>query len=155
MKKIILGEKAADKPLTLDQKLKRSMLESIDRFQHEIDTRCEGIECISDRFAVLQPNNLIETSETELPKFVQSLGENYNKLSADGIFTEIQRLTRFLKSAKVPKEEYLGWTSLRFLKLVVQYELFDSVPNLTLTLRFFLTLCVSVVSRERSFRNSN
>ncbi|GBL89836.1 hypothetical protein AVEN_179609-1 [Araneus ventricosus] len=26
--------------------------------------------CISDRFAVLEPSNLIETSETELPKFV-------------------------------------------------------------------------------------
>ncbi|GBN67213.1 hypothetical protein AVEN_34234-1 [Araneus ventricosus] len=72
-KKIMTGEKAADEPLHLDQELKSSMLECIDMFQQEINTRCEGMECISDRFAVLESSNLIETSETELPKFVQSL----------------------------------------------------------------------------------
>ncbi|GBN33095.1 hypothetical protein AVEN_213959-1 [Araneus ventricosus] len=62
MKEIMPGEKAADEPLTLDQELKISMLECIDRFQQEIDTLCEGMECcISDRFAVLESNNLIET----------------------------------------------------------------------------------------------
>ncbi|GBL54996.1 hypothetical protein AVEN_13266-1 [Araneus ventricosus] len=69
--------------------------------------------------------------ETELHKFMQSLVENYNELPADGILTEIPHLRRFLKAAKVPKEEPLGWTSLRFLEFVVEYELFDSVPNLT------------------------
>ncbi|GBO21928.1 hypothetical protein AVEN_30548-1 [Araneus ventricosus] len=38
-KKIMPGEKAAEEPLTLDQELKRSMLECIDRFQQEINTR--------------------------------------------------------------------------------------------------------------------
>ncbi|GBL84715.1 hypothetical protein AVEN_191159-1 [Araneus ventricosus] len=70
-KKIMPVEKTADEPQTLDQDLKRSMLECIDRFQQEIDKRCKSIECISDRFAVLEPNNLIKTSETELPKFVK------------------------------------------------------------------------------------
>ncbi|GBL87590.1 hypothetical protein AVEN_165193-1 [Araneus ventricosus] len=74
-KKIMPREKAADEPLTLDQELKMSMLECIDKFQQETETRCEGIECISDWFAVFEPSNLIETSETELPKFVQSLVE--------------------------------------------------------------------------------
>ncbi|GBM22422.1 hypothetical protein AVEN_221493-1 [Araneus ventricosus] len=92
------GEKAADEPPSLDQELKMSMLECIDRFQQEIDTLCEGMGYISDRFAVLEPNNLIETSETELPKFVQRLFENYSKLSVDGILTEIPR-PRFLKTA--------------------------------------------------------
>ncbi|GBM06889.1 hypothetical protein AVEN_147831-1 [Araneus ventricosus] len=53
-KKIMPGEKAADEPLTLDQELKRSMLDCIGRFHQEIDTRCEGMECISDRFAVFR-----------------------------------------------------------------------------------------------------
>ncbi|GBN29166.1 hypothetical protein AVEN_158336-1 [Araneus ventricosus] len=100
------------------------------------------MECISNRFAVLEPSNLIETSETELPKFLQSLVENYNEFSADGILAEIPRLRRFLKAAKVPTEESLGWASLRFLEFVVEYELFDPVPNLTLALRFFLTCCI-------------
>ncbi|GBM51433.1 Cytochrome P450 2J1 [Araneus ventricosus] len=41
-KKIMPGEKAADELLTLDQELKMSMLECIDRFQQDMDTRCEG-----------------------------------------------------------------------------------------------------------------
>ncbi|GBM10029.1 hypothetical protein AVEN_24011-1 [Araneus ventricosus] len=93
---------------------------------------------------------LIETSETELPKFVQSLVENYNELPAYDIHTEIPHL-RFLKAAKVPKEESLGWTFLKFLEFAVEYELLESVPNLILALRFFVTLCVSVASRERRF----
>ncbi|GBL77752.1 hypothetical protein AVEN_152965-1 [Araneus ventricosus] len=47
-KKIMPREKAADKPLTLDHELKRSMLKCIDRFQQEIHTRCQGMDCISD-----------------------------------------------------------------------------------------------------------
>ncbi|GBM19455.1 hypothetical protein AVEN_259359-1 [Araneus ventricosus] len=78
------------------------MLERFDRSPQEINTRCEGMECISDRLAVSEPSNLIETLETELSKFKQSLVENYYELSADGIFTEIPRLRRFLKAAKVP-----------------------------------------------------
>ncbi|GBM95079.1 hypothetical protein AVEN_111035-1 [Araneus ventricosus] len=148
-------EKAADEPLTLEQEPKRSMLECIDRFQQEIDTRSEGMECISDRYAVLEPSNLIETSETELPKFLQSLFQNCNELSADGILAEIPLLRRFLKASKVPKADSLGWSSLRFLEFVDEYELFDFVPYLTLALRIFLTLCVSAASCERIFRNSN
>ncbi|GBL99100.1 hypothetical protein AVEN_64101-2-1, partial [Araneus ventricosus] len=68
-KKIMPGEKAADKPLILDQELTGSMLECIDRFQQEIDACCEGMGCISDRFVVLESSDLIETSETELSKF--------------------------------------------------------------------------------------
>ncbi|GBN92158.1 hypothetical protein AVEN_207947-1 [Araneus ventricosus] len=81
-KKIIPRRKAADDPMTVDQELKRSMLECIDRFLQEIDTRCEGMGCVSDRFTVLEYSNQIETSETELPKFLQSLVENYNERSA-------------------------------------------------------------------------
>ncbi|GBN92584.1 hypothetical protein AVEN_44245-1 [Araneus ventricosus] len=63
-KKIMPGEKAADEPLTLDQELKRSMLECIERFQQEIDTRCENIECLSDGSTVLEPSNLVLGNRT-------------------------------------------------------------------------------------------
>ncbi|GBL87798.1 hypothetical protein AVEN_81391-1 [Araneus ventricosus] len=108
-KKIMPREKAADEPLTLDQELKRSMLECIDRFQQEIDTRCEGMECISDRIAVLLLSNLIETSETELSKFVQSLVENYKKFPTDGILIEIPRLRRFLKASSKRRVSWLDF----------------------------------------------
>ena len=71
-------EKVADEPLTFDQEIKRSMLQCIDKFYQEIDTQCKHMECISDRFEILEPINHIETSETELPKFAQSLVESYD-----------------------------------------------------------------------------
>ncbi|GFS47618.1 uncharacterized protein NPIL_495171 [Nephila pilipes] len=79
------------------------MLEGIDGFHQEIDARCDDIEYISDRFAVLEPINLIETSESELPKF--KLVEIFDELSVVGILTEISCLRRFLKVTKVLKEK--------------------------------------------------
>ncbi|GBN84861.1 hypothetical protein AVEN_188762-1 [Araneus ventricosus] len=101
-KKTMPEEKAAVEPMTFYQEMKRSMLECIDKFQKEIDTRCEDMACISDRFAVLEPSNLIKISETELIKFVQRFVKNYNELSADGILTEIASIRRFRKADKVP-----------------------------------------------------
>ncbi|KAJ8871909.1 hypothetical protein PR048_028249 [Dryococelus australis] len=53
-KKMMSGEKAQYVPLTLNEELKRSMLEFIDRFYYqEIDTCCKKMESISAQFAVL------------------------------------------------------------------------------------------------------
>ena len=102
---------------------------------------------------MLEPTNLIESSENELlPVFAQSLVESYDELSAEGMLKEIARLGRFLKAAKITREESLGWSSIRFLEFIIKYEPSDSLPNLTLGfLRFFLTSCVSVSSCERRF----
>ena len=80
------------------------------------------MECISDQFEI-EPTNLIEKSESKLPNFVQSLVESNDKLSAESMHKEIARLRRILKATKVRKEESLGWTSLRFLESVIEYEL--------------------------------
>ena len=77
--------------------------------------------------------------------------ESYDELSEKGTLKEIARLRKCLKTAKITKEESLGWTFLRFLEFVIEYSLSNSVPNLTLALRFFLILNVSVSSCERSF----
>ncbi|GBN20016.1 hypothetical protein AVEN_121096-1 [Araneus ventricosus] len=100
------------------------------------------MECISNRFAVLESSNLIETWETEFPKFVQSSGVNYNELLA----AYINSTPKISKSSQSSKR-ILSWLDfLRFLEFLLEYELFDSVPNLPRALRFFLTLCVSCAS---------
>ena len=101
---------------------------------------------MSDLFQNLQPTNLIKTSETDLPKFAQSLVENYNVLSAEDMLKEIAHLRRFLKSAKVTNEESLGCTSLSFLEFVIEYELSYLLLNFILVLRLFLTFhCFSFI----------
>ena len=46
-KKLMPGEKAAREPLTLEEELKISILECIDTFKREINTRCQSMEKIS------------------------------------------------------------------------------------------------------------
>lgn len=151
-KKTMPGEMADDEPLSIEKEIKRSMLECLDRFSLEISTRCEAMEAISERFAILQPKNLLEVPEKELSALVVSLAEFYNEFSpAENLIREVLRLRRFLDSSGIPNEESHNWTSLKFLQFIVENELLDSLPNLTLAFRFFLTLCVSVASCERSF----
>ncbi|XP_044765379.1 uncharacterized protein LOC123321713 [Coccinella septempunctata] len=150
-KKSMTGEKAIHEPLTLEAELKRSMLECIDTFHTEINTRCQGMEEISLRFAILKSKNLLKSSETELPELVGNLVSNYEEMSTEDMLKEIPRLRRFLQAAYVPEKEAVKWSSLRLLQFIVEFELLDSVPNLTLALRFYFTLCVSVASCERSF----
>lgn len=150
-KKLMPGEKAADEPLTLEDELKRSMLECIDTFQQEVTTRYQGMEDISLRFAILETGNLLKSSETELPKLVSSFVDTYKEISSEDMINEIPRMRRLLQAANVSEEEALKWSSLRLLQFIVEYELQDSIPNLTLAFRFYLTLCVSVASCERSF----
>lgn len=45
----------------------------------------------------------------------------------------------------------LSWTCLDVLKFIVKYEFCDTIPILFLSLRLFLTLCVSNATSERSF----
>ena len=66
-------DKVANKLLTFDQEVKRSMLQCIGNFYQEIDIHCKRMECISNQFKILKPTYLIEALETELTKFVQSL----------------------------------------------------------------------------------
>ena len=136
---------------TFQEELKTSMLECIDMFQREINTRCQGMEGISLRFAILETRNLLKSSETEVLKLVGCLVENYEEISSADMLNEIPRLRRFLQAANVPEEVTLKWSSLRLLQFIVEYELPDSIPNLTLALRFYLTLCVSVASIKRNF----
>ncbi|KAJ8870049.1 hypothetical protein PR048_029060 [Dryococelus australis] len=94
------GENAQDEPLLLNEESKRSMLECIDRFYQEIDTRSKYMESILARFTVLDPKNMITTSEDELPQLLQNLVVNYDELSEDGILREIPRLRRHLQAAR-------------------------------------------------------
>ena len=88
------------------------MLQCIDKFYQEINTRCKQREC-TDLFEILELTNFIETSEIELLKFAQRFVESYNMLFAEDMFKEIAYLRRFLKAAKVTKEEFLNWTSFK------------------------------------------
>ncbi|XP_065562425.1 uncharacterized protein LOC136028510 [Artemia franciscana] len=142
--------KAAEEPQNSEEEKQILMFERIDTFQLEINTRCQGMEEISLRFAILETRNLLKSSEIEVLKLVGCLVNKYEEISLGDILNEIPPLRRFLQAANHLEEVALKWSSLRLLQFIVEYELPDTIPNLTLALRFYLTLCVAVASCKRS-----
>lgn len=153
VKKMLPGENSRDEGLTWAQELQRAMLECIDTFYQEMVTRCEGMEQVLSHFAILQPNNLMNANEPDLRTLLKSLTKTYDEFSQEDVDVpkEILRLRRHLQAAGISNEKTKKWTSLNFLEFITEYDFSDSVPNVTLALRFFLTICVSVASCERSF----
>ena len=88
----------------MEEELKISKLECIDTFQQEINTRCQGMEGISLRFAILETRNLLKSSETEVLKLVGCLVENYEEISSGDMLNEIPCLRRFLQVANAPEK---------------------------------------------------
>ena len=47
------------------------------------------------------------------------------------------------------------WQPLDFLLFIAKWDFIESLPNFTLSLKLFLTICVSVASSEQSFSKLN
>lgn len=149
-KKLMPGETAEDSGLTLKQEIERAMLECIDRFHVEINTRSKSMEQILSIFQVILSENLISSSEKELQNLAQHLTQTFDEISSEEIIIEILRLRRHLEAAQI-NEDTAKWSALKNLKFIVDMEICETVPNLYLALRYLLTISVSVASCERSF----
>ena len=76
----------------------------------------------------------------------------YDEISEDDLLLEIPRVKIHLKASGINLEEVkLKWTLLNVLQFIAEMDLIEECPNLTLSLKLFLTICVSVSSCERSF----
>ncbi|XP_077340582.1 zinc finger MYM-type protein 1-like [Lithobates pipiens] len=151
LRKTMPGEKAKDASLTLPEEIKRAMFECLDRFHQELEIRTKAIENILSMFAVIQPNTLVVATEKDLQNYTPNLTEVFDEFSNEDIYVEIERLQRHLEAAKISIEEAKKWTVLQFLQFIIKWDFCESLPNLSLCFRFFLTLCVSIASCERSF----
>ena len=56
-----------------------------------------------------------------------------------------------LEAAEMSLEEAKKWTALQFLVFIVKWNFCESLPSLSLCLRFFSTIRASIASCERSF----
>ena len=81
---------------------------------------------------------------------VTKLCDFYDEISSEELMLEIPRYRRHVRAANVA-DEALKWTAMQSLEFIVKYDFMDSLPNLALSLRLYLTICVSVASCERSF----
>ncbi|XP_042212033.1 uncharacterized protein LOC121859303 [Homarus americanus] len=152
-KKMMPGEMATDAGLTMQEEMRRSMCECLDRFSLELDARSEAMDNILSIFAVIQPRYLHSAKEEQLQGSISisSMTKIFNEISDEDVMVEIMRLCRHMEAAKISPEEGNKWTVLQFLKFIVKWDFCETLPHLSLCLRFFLTICVSVASCERCF----
>ncbi|XP_042210339.1 uncharacterized protein LOC121858193 [Homarus americanus] len=152
-KKMMPAEMARDAGLTMQEEMRRSMFEWLYRFSLELDARSEAMDNILLIFAAIQRSYLLSAKEEQLQGSISnsSMTKIFNEISDEDVTVEIMRLCRHMEAAKITPEEANKWTVLQFLKFIVKWDFCETLPNLSLCLRFFLTICVSVASCERSF----
>lgn len=127
------------------------MFECVDRFSQELNVRSEAMNNILSTFAAIQPHNMLSANEEQLQNSISSMTNIFNEISEEEVKVEIMRLRRHLEAAQITNEDANSWTILQFLRFIVKWDFLESLPNLALCLRLFLTICVSVASCERSF----
>lgn len=150
-KKRMAGEQLRDTGLTLQEENNRAMLECIDRFHSELQTRSTAIKEVADMFEAVQAKSLLSATEEELLVSVTKLTTFYDELSKDELLKEIPRLRRHMKAADIDLQKAKDWAIFDVLKFIAEWDFLESLPILSLSLQLFLTICVSVASCERSF----
>ena len=138
------GERARDTGLSYKDELRREMVSSIDRIIQEIGTRFQQIQELAERYAFLTPAILLDpVSEVDLENAPEEIDKKEFAL-------ERKRLQDFVA---VSSELNLICQDgpMELLKFIHRYKLIDSVPNIEIGLRIFLTIGVSVATCERSF----
>ncbi|XP_040197560.1 zinc finger MYM-type protein 1-like [Rana temporaria] len=151
-KKRMAGEQARDAGgISLQDENKRAMLECIDRFHSELQIRLRAIMEVAAMFEAVQAKSLILETEEKLKVSIPKLTTFYDEISESELLSEIPRLRRHLKAAKINLEEVKDWSALQVLTFIAEWDFTESLPTLSLCLKIFLTICVSVASCERSF----
>ena len=77
----------------------------------------------------------------------------YDELDGAELKTEVGRFRRYIKSSNENNQVIGGenLTALGVLQWMVKWGFTESLPNLSIVIRIFLTMCVSIASCERSF----
>ena len=140
-KKRMAEEKSNDVGLNFQAEMKRDLYTSIDSITQEIKDRFEQLHFLSQKYDFLIPTNLIDDEfEFEF--------EEEEDVNMAEVKIERKRLKNFLEFSK---EKNWKEGPLELLRFIIKYGFQNSVPNLTILLRVFLTKAVSVASCERSF----
>lgn len=145
-KKMMAGEESRDAELSYETELRREMFLSLDRVIQEITTRFEQLHVLAEKYAFLTPSNLLNE------QYDCQLNHHHNDINAEEFLTERKRLQRFI-SVAASQDETETWNDgpLELLQFILKYRLENSVPNIVILLRIFLTIAVSVAGCERSF----
>ena len=140
-KKRMDGEGLTDAALEFDTELRREMLSVIDRLTEEISCRFQQVHDLASKYVFLAPSNLLDDN------YDCQLGEVNEDIEKEEFYAERKRLQYFVEASGNDKID----GPFELLRFIQRYHLGDSVPNIVILLRIFLTRAISVASCERSF----
>ena len=141
----MFGECSQDSELSYDMELKREMLSSMDRVIQEIDQRFQQLHGLAEKYAFLTPMNLLDEN------YECQLVTEHDEIDKDEFLMERKRLQHFIFVSVKGEVKSRNEGPLELLQFIKKYNLENSVPNIVIMLRIFLTIAVSVATCERSF----
>ena len=147
-RKNMSGENSRDVGLSLEEEVRREMFSSMDRIIKEIKERFDQLHGLVRKYSCIIPCNLLnEEFECQINDLIDIDKEQFH--------IERKRIQVFM-AVPTLKEEAKHWKNgekgpLDLLKFIQQYRLENSVPNIVILLRIFLTISISVASCERIF----
>ena len=121
----------------------------MDQLAEEIERRFHQLEKFDKIFGFLSLKVLLDDSNDEqIRSKCQEMVLLYDEVDYSGFMMELKQLRRLASINDVINKEM---NCLDLLRWLVKWEWMETVPNLCICLRIFLTVCVSVASCERSF----
>lgn len=153
-RKKMCGERCSDSGLSLIQETRREQFQAIDKLAVEIKNRTMQMNSLHELFAFLEIQTLINTEKDDVIKNnIQHLCEKYSELDVAAMTAEVYRIRRHITLFQEinPDTNISTWTALDLLSWIVKWKLQESLSNIVVALRIFLTITVTNASCERSF----
>ena len=147
-KKRMPGEHAEDVDLSAIKKIKRCMLEAMDRFRSEAEKRFSEMCLLNEVFGFLNSHTLLRSDSIEI-----DMGK-FEKIYADDVnFRELKlEIARFNRPVQSSGFTFKNdATALKVLQWFSKHRLCESTPYLFMSLKLYVTVAVSIASCERSY----
>ena len=143
-----------DENITFQEELRRELFQVVDKLRNEINKRFEQIDTINKKFGFLQLEIIMDTNRDKfIEQSINALADVYNEVDGDELKLEIHRLRRYVLVSRNNNQGVIcgNCTILVLLQWMVKWGFIESLPNLIIAIRIFLTMSISVASCERSF----
>ena len=153
-KKRMPGEEAHDAGLSFQREIHREQKEIIDRLHAEIEKRFQQVKGINARFGFLTQVDYLrnDANDPRINESIDSMCQTYDEINSPDLKNEVHSLRRRLSSyEEITSTKVNDWGAIELLQWIVKWGYTESLSNLSIALRIFLTMCISVASCERSF----
>ena len=99
---------------------------------------------ICDRFQFLKPSELLrkDTSVENESACNRKLTSAYSEINSEELVMEVNRLRRFVKGMTERGLSTESWDVVNLLQWMAQCKLQETVPNLIIAIRIYLTMAV-------------